>query len=354
MLRNKLGAQIIGSTLGVLILLAACDTLKIASTPTLTLMELAALNPSSRAYASMAYDIESDRVIMFGGQTGNYSVPTNISNETWAYDLSTKKWSQMKPTADPGRKTAGEMAYDAESDRVILFGGASGYPWSTDETWAYDYNTNTWTAMNAKGPKNHIGVRLAYDVESDRIILFGGCGISGANTYDTWVYDFNSDTWTEMKPNTSPPPRNYQAMAYNSKADKVLVWGGIRSDKSIWAYDFNTNTWQEIKPTQDKVPQLNDYPVMVYDNQADRTILVGGIPQGQDAWSYDYNTNTWTELKFIPVSSGLSRHNLVYSTAADQVILFGGQRGDNEFMYSGQTWAYNFNANSWTDVTTQP
>ena len=167
----------------------------------------------------MAYDSESQRVILFGGQTGQYRRSSSYNGETWAFDVTTYKWTQMKPPSGPKPRSAPELIYDTESDRVIMYGGGGGpapATWGLADTWAYDYNTNTWQEM-AKGPAKHLGARLAYDSESDRIILFGGLDIGGFNYYnDTWSYDFNTDTWTDMKPSTNPPGRNYQAMTYDA------------------------------------------------------------------------------------------------------------------------------------------
>lgn len=233
-----------------------------------------------------------------------------------------------------------------------------------DETWAYDYNTNTWTEM-AKGPANHIGAQLAYDAESDRIILFGGVHVEGQFFYtDTLAYDFNSDTWTEMAPSTSPPGRSFAAMVYDAAADRVLMWGGVDIaglnpvDESVWAYDFNSNTWQEILPGDGPLPLGRDYPTMVYDVESDRTILFGGITGkaegGDDTWAYDYNSNTWTELDPSLNPGMLSRHAMTYSTAADQVVLFGGKFGNHPNEFLRETWTYDYNTNTWTNVTPQP
>jgi hypothetical protein len=310
----------------------------------------------------MAYDIESDRIILFGGLTGDYSKdPAYYNGETWAYDVTANRWTQMKPPSGPTRRCAAELAYDAESDRVILYGGCNEVTWGLGDTWAYDFNTNTWTQM-AFGPDGptHIGARLAYDAESDRIILFGGCDMGGSLYNDTWAYDFNSDTWTEMKPRTSPPGRNYQAMAYNAKSDRVLVWGVgdvtvAQPDESVWSYDFNTNTWQEMKPGAGPHPSDRAYATWVYDAAADRMILFGGFVNGTDeTWAYDYNTNTWTKLEPSTVPGKRSRHALVYSTAADRAILFGGQVGYTQFQYTGETWIYDLSTNTWTNVTPPP
>ena len=359
---NRLVSQMVSLTL-VALLLTACNAAQPTSTPvppattppTPTPTAVPALNPSARAYVSMAYDKESDRVIMFGGQTGNYRDPANYNGETWVYNVAANKWTQMKPPSGPTRRCCAELVYDAESDRVLLFGGGDETAWGLDDTWAYDYNTNTWRKM-ARGPSGHLGYRMAYDAESDRVILFGGYVMGSRKLLnDTWSYDFNSDTWTEMKPSTSPSPRNYHAMAYDAESDRVIMWGGDVQDRdpSVWAYDYDKNTWQKMASSGG--PSLRAYVSMTYNAKADRMILFGGVGFGSDeTWAYDYNTNTWMKLEPSTAPGMLSRHATVYSTAADRVLLFGGQDGSTEFKYKGDTWTYDLNANTWANVTPHP
>src|SRR6266571_5385007 len=143
------------------------------------------------------------------------------------------------------------MAYDSQSDRLVLFGGAStsaGVLLLLNDTWAYAFNTSTWTDMSAAiAPPARYGHAIAYDSESDRVILFGGysscCG--GITLGDTWAYDFNTDTWTAMNPAVAPGPRESSAMAYDSRSDRVVLFGGYGGYNDTWAYDFNTNTWTD-------------------------------------------------------------------------------------------------------------
>jgi hypothetical protein len=351
-------SKIVGLSLLVTLLLTACG----ASQPT-------GPNPAKRGYATMAFDSKSKKVIMFGGSTGSYDLLSSYNFETWAFDVITHQWTQMQPTSAAPPRGGGGMAYDTESDRVIEYGMVSGPDFSTYEpasTWAYDYNTNTWKEV-APGPDNHLGARLVYDSESDRIILFGGLNLSENFLYsDTWSYDFNADTWTEMKPTTSPPGRNFQAMTYDAKTDRVLTWGGSTWDStqpvdngSMWAYDYNTNTWTEKKPGPGAVPDMRDYPEMVYDAKADRTILFGGIPIGNGetddkVWIYEYKTNTWTKLESGSGPGQISRFTMLYIGATDKVFLFGGQVGSTLFNYTDASWIYDFNANAWTNVTSKP
>ena len=78
--------------------------------------------PSARNAHAMAYDTESNRIVLFGG-ADRYSF-CGLS-DTWTYDVATNSWQDMNPApAPPGRCCAG-MAYDSKADRIIMFGGAA-------------------------------------------------------------------------------------------------------------------------------------------------------------------------------------------------------------------------------------
>jgi N-acetylneuraminic acid mutarotase len=306
-----------------------------------------ALGPSARGYVSMAYDSESDQIILFGGQTGSGG---QYSSETWAYDVATNKWTEMKPPAGPSKRAAADLAYDAESDRMIMFDGVNA------DTWAYDFNTNTWQEMTL-GPAGalvaFLGCRLAYDAESDRVILFGGYNFIGMHPLnETWSYDYNSDTWTQMKPSDSPTPRSFHAMAYDAESDRVIIWGGGENEKepNVWAYDYNKNTWEKMP--YNGGPSDRFYTSMVYDAKMDRMILYGG-PDDDQTWSYNYNANRWTKLS-PPKNPGIRlKYAITYSESAGRVILFGGQKGE-DYVYSDETWSYDLKANTWTNMTLYP
>lgn len=323
-----------------------------ATTDTPEPTEIPALNPSPRGYVSMAYDSESDKIILYGGQTEGRGITPN--GETWAYDVDSNTWTEMKPAISPYEKGAIDLVYDSESDRVILFGGN----WGEKDTWAYDYNTNTWTEM-AEGPADRLGYRAAYDAESDRCILFGGANFSSYPVFykDTWAYDFNSDTWTEMEPVKRPYARNYHAMAYDAQADRIILFGGGHIQDNMgdtWDYDFNLDTWTKIEPNGGIRPGSRSYHAMVYDPTSNKTILFGGDLNGDETWTYDYSTSTWTKLDPSPNPGVLYKHAMAYSTGAGLVVLFGGQPNEVNFDYEDHTWIYNPKDNTWTNVTRSP
>ena len=93
-----------------------------------------------------------------------------------------------------------------------------------------------------------------------------------------------------MESAVKPPGRNFQAMAYDSKADRVILWGGDTggvSDNSVWAFDYNSQTWEERKTGAG--PSNRWLHQMSYDPVTDRTILYGGYTgSGALAPNYDF------------------------------------------------------------------
>jgi len=279
------------------------DDRRVAPAPDLATLNLVGdelmglVAPSQRTSPAMAYDSRSDRVILFGGATtaGNL-------DDTWGYDFETNTWMNMEPAVKPPGRAYHAMAYDSGSDRVILFSGSSAVG-PLNDTWAYDFGANEWTNMTpASSPPVRSNHAMAYDSQSDRVILFGGGDSATGFLNDTWAYDFATDTWTNMTSAAKPSGRYYHAMAYDLRSDRVILFGGGSAGylNDTWSYDFNTNTWTDMAPAVSP-PTLYGH-AMAYDSESDRVILFGGVTTmiyaivTNDTWAYDFNTNTWTDM----------------------------------------------------------
>jgi len=314
----------------------------------------------------MAYDSKSDKLILFGGFNG-----TSYFSDTWAYDYNTNTWTNMNPSTHPSARYQSAMAYDSESDKIILFGGfgdagGGGYMMEHDYTtysssgsepspsgggsvlgdvWAYDYNTNTWTQKSmAISPPARYQSAMVYDSKSDRILLYGGYS-SGSPLSDMWAYNYNTDTWTQISLKSYPVAKYSYGMAYDSESDKVILFGGYSLSGTIldqtWAYDYNTNTWLHLNPSVIP-PERTDFS-MVYDSESDRIILYGGVTGTyylRDTWAYDYNSNTWTYLNPSNSPPANTGYGFAYNSQYDISILFGGREGSGA--YKDQTWAFDY------------
>ena len=359
----------------IVLLVAACSSATPSPTPappptwtpihpTAVPVEGITLNPAKRAGAEMAYDTRTDRAIMFGGSEARPCWDEcPLIAETLIYEAKDDAWIQVSPPALPDPRVDTAMAYDAESDRTILYAGfISNEKFAPQDTWSFDMSTVTWTKMKNEGPPNRYGHSMVYDSESDRMIVFGGWDFAeNVGTNDTWAYDYNTDTWTEVVSAVRPPGRNFQAMAYDSKADRVILFGGDTgglNDTSVWVLDYNSQTWQERKPAAG--PSSRWLHEMAYVSEADRTILFGGYTgsgelapnyslNSPETWAYDYNLNTWTLLNPGANPGALSEFGLAYLESVDRLLQFGGIMNDGNI--SDKTWLYDFNANTWTGVT---
>jgi hypothetical protein len=233
-----------------------------------------------------AYDVESDKVILAGETHEGWAEV----HEVWAFDPPSGEWVELEPSSGPDR--FGWMAYDAESDRVIVLGPGA-------ETWAYDYNTNEWEEMAPTlRPPDRWEEAMVYDSGSDRVVLFGGYG-GNLNLGDTWVYDYNLDTWTEMTPAEGPQARSYPAMAYHPVSDRVYLYGGEAGSTlgDTWAYDFEANSWTDLAPVDS--PGIRSWHSMAHDASSGLVVLFGGAPIRDpvfqnDTWLHDPEANNWT------------------------------------------------------------
>lgn len=311
--------------------------------------------PSPQIYHALVYHTNAHRILLFGGQSKSGWVAD--IREIWAYDVMNETWERAGVyEANPVKGSAQAPAYDSESDRVVVLN-------TEGETWAYHYEKRLWEKRNPmQTPKTRAGHRMAYDSESDRIILFGGFEAKNVNSPvygETWAYDYNADTWTLMEPEMSPPKRMYHGMAYDSESDRVIVWGGRLlerlDDNAVWAYDFNTNMWTRHDSPEAPQPELT-YPGMVYRSASDQIVIFGGAEiitpfdceVTRQTWAYEFNANTWMRLSPEATPPSMGKHAIAYDARNDKIVVFG---GEIDRLYSdhilGETWVYDPKNNRW-------
>jgi predicted phosphodiesterase len=306
----------------------------------------------------MTYDKESDLAVLFGGITDEQYQATGLygDNETWTYDYNTNTWTNMSPATAPSMRCLSDMVYDEESDIIILYGGLrfndlDDYP--LGDTWAYDVNTDTWTNMSpAVSPGMRYVYSMTYDSKSDRIVLFGGVNLTH-NLDDTWMYDYNTNTWTEMSPGASPSPRNAAAIVYDEKEELVVLFGGYvfgypYEMADTWVYNTTADTWTEMSPTNH--PSKRSEMKAVYDSSVDKIIMFGGWAYDvvfDETWSYNYTSNIWIELNTPNAPSSRYWYGIAFDSESDRTILFSGNDGliGEMNILEADTWAYKYQIN---------
>ncbi len=316
-------------------------------------------NLPTRGNPGMVYDNESDLIVIFGGWNETAGSPWDT---TWTYDYNSDTYTKMDPATSPLGRAEPGICYDSIRDEVMIFAGEDGMdtPDALNDSWIYDVDSDTWTEVfPTTAPSDRRAHSMAFDSESNRIIVFGGLPDYGN---DTWAGEPTANTFIEMNPATAPEGRTGAIMVYDSESDRMILFGGYNGEGSAlpssylddtWSYDFNTDTWEELTTTGS--PSARGVPSMVYDSESDRIVLFGGSIGSEsynDTWLFDYNSLTWTEVTPTGSPSVRSRHSSAYDWESDRVIIYGGTyNGFNGLGLisetQGKTWAYDVNTNTW-------
>lgn len=186
--------------------------------------------PSARAHAAMAYDLDREKIVLFGGSNA-----VGYFGDTWEWNWETLTWTNVCDPADPkncsgapsGREGHG-MAYHP-ANGLLMFGGGAGTP--KNETWAWD--GSLWTQLTDEDPPgfqptpSRYWTSLVYDCIRRRVWLFGGG--DAINSYnDFWCWD--GFTWELVIPDgeaESPPRRSRYAMGFHPEFGRIAVFGGF-------------------------------------------------------------------------------------------------------------------------------
>lgn len=258
-------------------------------------------SPSPRERGGMVYATKHDLVMLFGGFDGS-----KMLDETWVYSFKINRWTQRFPAVSPPRRNNLGMTYDSKHDVVIVFGGGDRQLGTFGDTWAYNITANVWMNMTpaiSPSPRSlsTSGLQMVYDESHDAVVLFGGSPIwLSTAVNDTWAYRFETNTWTNLLPSSAPSARVNSQMAYDSINKVTILYGGAPGDQSslfsdTWIYDMALNEWTNVTPSNS--PPVRTASAMIYSRAHNAALMFGGFNNLQlvffsDTWAY--------ELSYVP------------------------------------------------------
>jgi hypothetical protein len=294
-------------------------------------------SPPKRTEIQMSSD--GTGVLMFAGLDGTIAT---AYNDLWRYDGLT--WSLQVPTgASPPARSRFAAAFDPARQRYVVFGGDGQYTTSgtLGDTWEWDPATSTWTQMTpATQPSARTHSRMAYDIINANLLMFGGNGAIGA---ETWSWD--GVDWTQQTPTTAPPPREQPNLETNWATAEILMFGGSNGAASgivgdTWVWDgFD---WTQI--TTATVPGLGGIRngKMSHDKLRNRMVVFGGAQAsgGFNSSAWEFDGIDWTERVLSPRPAGRAGLGFTYVDALNTNVLFGGYNGG----FFSDTWTYQTNS----------
>jgi hypothetical protein len=222
------------------------------------------------------------------------------TTETLALNLADSTWSRADTTGPvPSKYASGVPVYDPIGHQIVLAGH-----WIDDDPgnlWSLSLgDTMRWSNLTAAGqlPPLRNGQTAVYDSRRDRILVFGG-QLDPTDPVGVDVLTLRPQpAWTRLSSVVLPQARFGHATIHDWKRDRFLFFGGVVSDGSFFGPLSPTNeTWsvsladlndiQRMTPAGDPPPARHE-PVGIYDPIGDRGIFFGG-------WTYaeNYFNDTW-------------------------------------------------------------
>jgi hypothetical protein len=153
-------------------------------------------------------------------------------------------------------------------------------------------------------PATALGARVAYDPVHHQAVLFGGVG----QYSDTWVWT-PGGVWFLAHPQTSPPGRFAEALAWDPTTNRVLLFGGRLQNGDLpsdtWAWDGTT--WTQLSsPATPSPPPGDEFPGLAYDPRFNQMVLVTRRPDSGGAETWVWSAGGWSgprDLDILPGSS---------------------------------------------------
>jgi hypothetical protein len=313
--------------------------------------------PAVRYSQSAFYDSSSNNLFVFGGQHAK----TNLDfSDYWEASSvagsSNLKWTVIHPAGPtPSPRFGHTGLFDSGSDRMMVFGGATGYP----APCVNDYHvlqhanlkggTPTWLLLNPSGTLPPVRTLHAsvYDSVTNTLIVFGGYDCKTTYYNDVWILKNANDmsgqpSWTKLAPSgTGPSPRESSSAVYDSSTNTLIVLGGdIGANQfgDIWLLSNangsgGTPRWTQLTPSNHG-PSARSGQSAIYDVQNDRMTIYGGYSAGRilsDVWILSGANGHGGTASWTQGTSGQPRRfpSSMYDSGPNLMITFGGSSSTN-------------------------
>ncbi len=150
---------------------------------------------------------------------------------------------------------------------------------------------------------------------------------------------------TQALAQNTPPAAWSAAVTFDASRSRVVVFGGYMRGYVGGTWEWDGKAW--TRPTE-AGPSPRNAPAMAYDESRHQVILFGG-DRGQegalgDTWIYD--GRQWREIAATGPSAR-SIHAMVYDSRRQRVVLFGGVADGRTL---GDTWEWD--GTRWTQAAT--
>lgn len=153
------------------------------------------LTPNPRSDAGMAFDPTTGSVVLFGGESLDAAGFFRVYNDTWSFAHGT--WTNLTGGlgASPSARSDPAISYAVNSNGLLLFGGETQSPyqpakWSND-TWLFSAGSWTLLAPVSSPPGSWLPSGVFWMVADSRataVVLFGALISSSGGSIGAWAW----------------------------------------------------------------------------------------------------------------------------------------------------------------------
>lgn len=293
--------------------------------------------PAAGEDARMAYDAKGKRFVFYGGKNDADSTLA----ETWFYYPAENRWEQLTASRlTPPPREDHVLVYDPLRHKAILHGGEDGD--TSNELWELDLATSQWedrTDDQVPFLEDHSAV---YAGAHKGIFVFGGQNENNPILSDIWFLDLDPQSaefyrWHKVLPedDKAPSGRVDQAMMYDPKEDRLLIYGGWDKGEDeftneTWEFRLDEKSWKRLMPRKKRpFPSARRHLGAAFDQKNRRWVIFGGMGEGatlNDIWAFDLDEDTWQNLS--PGPAPRLDHVCFYDPESGAVYLYGGDEGN--------------------------
>lgn len=230
---------------------------------------------------SLVLDPPGDRVITFGG----HSSATGTFGSMWQASLSdTSGWRRLYALGTiPPARDLHSAVIDPVRRRMFVYGGRTSERIMSD-TWQLDLNGRPrWARLDstALAPPPRLGAGAVLDPVGDRIVLFGGLNLDSGTFDDTWQLSLSgTPAWSRLLFPRSPPPRAFAAMVYDSRRQRIVLFGGRDAFgqplRDTWYLPLGSGAGWMLGDSSGTLPDARWGAAAAYDPDEDQLVIVDG------------------------------------------------------------------------------
>ena len=328
----------------------------------------------------LVHDRRAGRLVLHGGWE---SGPNSYPRDTWTLEHlgDAPVWTRAQIDSEaPQRRYFGVGAYDAETRRLLEFGGGIGATALKDVA-VLELGLRDRLAWGGLAPRTPLTARdqvaMAVSERGDRLFAFGGFGSgtfpgqldAGTHLADSWSLRLTDGRWRNVTPpawEANPLHREAAAVATDTRRERMVMVGGLEGDDEladVWAADLDRGParWRQLcSPSScGPGPAARWGAQAVYDPARDRIVVFGGRRTDgtsfADVWALSLGTGPrWSRLE--PAGDAPAPRwgaAAGYDPAGRRMVVSGGQTGsDGNAVSHADAWALSLgDAPAWSRLT---